>query len=371
MKSGIFKTLVYAGVTVLCASAKADAQNFDDIKYQRGSVIMMMIEHPMYMFNDEIAQAFRRIPVPDRFNDHGLGVTVVKFATQEYTDQQQYITSFIQQSNMGGRAVAKWFDWDKTTGHFDMDLIKERGLYNASAMERELAKMNIRGSAILEDAGENLIPNTYLIISDICYKGNYSYKERDRYRTGRNYRFNVNITSYIYQLNWDSAELDDFYISYYGGSTDFVNKASDYNFIFRAKVETDYGESANNITQSELIERVVARCLDINLVKLQRAYPDFRIKSVIASVNPVQSDIGLKEGVSEDCLFEVLEMSTDDNGITTFKRVGIVRPVKNRICDNRYGADITNELKYTEFEIIKGNGFYPGMLIREIENKRQ
>lgn len=357
---------------VLCLlTVGLQAQNLSEVKYQRGSVIHMMIEHPMYMFNDEIALAFKRIPLSERFNDHNLGVKVVKFATQEFTDQQNYINSFIKQTKIGNRAIAKWFNWNKRTGEFNMDLIKERGLYNANTFDRLLASMNVRGNAILQDMGENLIPNTYLLMSDICYKGNYTNKEKEKGLTTEKRSFDVKITTYIYQLNWNEEQLYDFYGSYYSGTTDFINQPS-YGFDYKAQIETSYGERSNNITQSELIERVVARCLDINIAKLQKIYPDFRIKATMTSSDPIQADLGLKEGLTPNDIFEVLECEVDDNGIVTYKRVGIIKPVEGEIWDNRYMAEEENtensKLGYTTFEKVSGGDFFPGMLIREIES---
>lgn len=358
---------------VLCLTTTClQAQNLSEAKYQRGSVIHMMIEHPMYMFNEEIASAFKRIPLPERFNDHNLGVKVVKFATQEFSDQQDYINSFTKQTKLGNRAIAKWFNWNKATGEFNMELVKERGLYNANALDHLLASLKVRGNAILQDMGENLIPNTYLLMSDICYKGIYSNKEQDMHSIAGKRSFDVKITTYIFQLCWDETQLYDFYENYYKSSKDFINQGS-YGFNFKAKVETSYGEESSILTQSVLIERVVARCLDINIAKLQKLYPDFRIKAIMTSSEPIQADIGLKEGVTCSDMYEVLECEVDDDGIVTYKPVGIVRPIEGKIWDNRYMAneDGTDEAKfgYTTFKKVSGGDFYPGMLIREIESK--
>lgn len=356
---------------LLCLLAiDLQAQNLSEAKYQRGSVIHIMIEHPMYMFNDEIASAFKRIPLSERFNNHNLGVKVVKFATQEFTDQQNYISSFTKQTKLGNRAIAKWFNWDKGTGKFNMELIKERGLYNANTLDRLIASMSMRGNAILQDMGENLIPNTYLLMSDICYKGDYSNKEKDKDLIGKKRSFDVKITTYIYQLNWSEEQLYEFYGKYYGGSTDFINQPS-YGFDYRAKIETSYGEKSSDITQSELIERVVARCLDINIAKLQKIYPDFRIKATMTLSDPIQADIGLKEGLTPNDKYEVLECEVDDDGIVKYKRVGIIKPVEGKIWDNRYMAAEENtegsKLGYTTFEKVSGGDFYPGMIVREVE----
>lgn len=69
----------------------------------------------------------------------------------------------------------------------------------------------------------------------------------------------------------------------------------------------------------------------------------------------------------------MLECEVDDDGIVTYKPVGIVRPIEGKIWDNRYMAneDGTDEAKfgYTTFKKVSGGDFYPGMLIREIESK--
>lgn len=355
-------------VSALC-TAMAYGQSDAVERYQRCSVIHMMIEHPMYMFNEEIASAFKRIPLSHRFNDHSLGVKVVKFATQEFSDQQEYIASFIRQTKLGNRAVAKWFQWNKTTGKFHMDLVRERGLYDANAMDRILASKSIRGNAILQDAGENLIPNTYLLMSDICYTGKYSNKEKDFTNTEDLHKFDVTITTYIFQLNWNKETLYSFYEKYFNGTNDFVNQGS-YDFIYRAKAETSYGEESCYITQSKLIERVVARCLDINIMKLQREYHDFAIRAPLLSTDPIQADIGLKEGVNTKQQYEVLEKETDKNGIMTFHHVGIIQPEEGKIKDNRYMAEEEKKeshLTFTTFKKVSGGDFYPGMLIRELK----
>lgn len=104
--------------------------------------------------------------------------------------------------------------------------------------------------------------------------------------------------------------------------------------------------------------------------KLQKVYPDFGIKATIVSTDPIQADIGLKEGITIDDEYEVLEKEIDQNGIISLKRVGIIKPAEGKICDNRYMASYDNEssseLKYTTFEKMSGKDIYPGMLIREI-----
>jgi hypothetical protein len=90
----------------------------------------------------------------------------------------------------------------------------------------------------------------------------------------------------------------------------------------------------------------------------------------LISTEPLTAYIGLKEGVSEDTKFEVLESIQKTDGSIEYKRVGIIQPIKNLIWDNRYMAAEENAnnatLGYTTFKKVSGDDFYQGMLIREM-----
>jgi len=48
--------------------------------------------------------------------------------------------------------------------------------------------------------------------------------------------------------------------------------------------------------------------------------------------------IGLKEGVSEKSVYEILQPEEYETGFVTYKRIGTLKPVKGKIWDNRFGA---------------------------------
>ena len=102
----------------------------------------------------------------------------------------------------------------------------------------------------------------------------------------------------------------------------------------------------------------------MNIAKLQRIYPDFRIKARLLSTNPLYAEIGLKENINEDTKFEVLECIVDSKGIEKYRKIGVVKPMKGKIGDNRFMSESNNI--GTCFEIVTGHGFFPGMLLREI-----
>ena len=101
------------------------AQNDENYKYMRGSLCIMMVEHPTLEFNAQIEKAFEKMPIPNRFNSHELGVRVLSFPNND--DQLANLKIFSSENQLAKRIVSKWFGRDKATGAFNTDLFRERG----------------------------------------------------------------------------------------------------------------------------------------------------------------------------------------------------------------------------------------------------
>ncbi len=153
-------------IAILMSWQTMTAQN--DMKYRRSSIYSMMVQHKSQKFANDIGKVFLEMPVPDKYNDHDLSVKIVSVDDKKLEDNAG-ITEFLDRNMIASRLVAKWFDRNVMTGQCDMQLIKERGLYNASEFDKELASRSQRGTALLEDAGEELIGNTFVLVNDIRY----------------------------------------------------------------------------------------------------------------------------------------------------------------------------------------------------------
>ena len=82
------------------------------------------------------------------------------------------IERLLNENQYGKRMVAKWFNLKGDSvdnAVFDMQLVQERGNYNATELDVATAMMTERGVAALADAGEELIGNTYVIVNDMTY----------------------------------------------------------------------------------------------------------------------------------------------------------------------------------------------------------
>lgn len=391
------------GIMAQTSLAQAD----ENYKYMRGSLCIMMVEHPILEFNDQIEQVFEKLPIPNRFNSHDLGVRILSFPNND--NQLANLKIFSNENQLAKRMVSKWFSRDKNTGSFNTDLLRERGHYSATKIDVKTALAQQRGMSVLEDLGENLIGHTYWVVNDIQYvnQGNFFKSLKDvanvtKEITGNSTTklesqlgidfedtaielmdkvkgFRVKITSHLFRLKWNEDISNTFYNAYYtetpNEDQEKVNGFKQDQDLFSMEyigsvTSTSSKTSISGVTTNEqMIRKVCARALDKNIAELQHQFADFRIKAPLISVEPLKAYVGMKEDINEKSRYEVLEAVPDDRGVTTYKRVGLIKPIKGKIWDNRYMADEekTNEagLNGTYFEVVSGKDFYPGMLIRE------
>lgn len=406
-------------ITLVTKEGKAQSKRVDSLitKYHRSSIYTLVMEHPGYPFGNEIKQEFFKIPVSNKYNDHNLSVRAL--LSDDVKTPEECINSFFDRSYVSKRIVSKWFDRSKDSGTFDMNLIWQRGYYDATKMDFQIASKTVRGSAMLADAGEELIGNTYIVVNDIQYidkekramktsmwlnlaggiaggvagvsSGNtkdISNSISSLSKSGAEISdliagFKVTITSYLYRLEWNENYTTTFYDKYYINKGEVNNEKklayeNDTNIFKLAYVGKYSVKSSKTVlrglkSNEEVIRKVCARALDENIVKLQRKYEPFKVKSPINKVqgDTLYSPIGLKEGITSSSKFEVLECYLNENGKTRYKRVGIVKPYKDKIWDNRFMA-IEEEsaganLKYTAFKKVSGSNLEPGMLLRQIQ----
>ena len=393
--------LVFSAVTI-----GAKDLEVTELKYSRNSLYSILVSHTDQKFASEIQSQFLAIPTPEQYNNHDLSVKVVSVNNNgKYTDA---ITRFVNQNQIGSRLIAKWFDRDILTGECSMNLIKERGIYNASELDKELAKRSTRGIAMLEDAGEELIGKTFLLVNEIKYidKGKRSrlfgniiqvvgavaevatgvqglsdLGEAVGDLTASLKGFKVKIHTRLYQLVWDEETANTFYTLYYSSKPDeekrkaFEQNRDKFKMKFVGEVESDGSTTSfMGINEDEpllMVRKACQRAIDDNIADLQKEYDQFRIKAPIVSVEPtIQVQIGLKEGITKDSKFEVLEAQEKD-GRVEYKRVGIIKPVPSKIWDNRYMASEEGaygaDFGATTFKKESGKDFYPGLLVRQIE----
>lgn len=402
---------------------KIEKSNSEIINYRRSSLHTMIIEDSKLPKKDLIIKTFMEAPFPEKYNNHSVedksinlneylpeGIGSIEKKKDEEAAILPAIDNYFSQNKVANKIVAKWFSRD-SLGAFSMQLIQERGLYDASAQAQSVAANTERGKAMLADAGEDLIPNTFVVVSFSKFVSNeitalaaketalaladkiaiQALKEvaveaaENAYEKARQ-GYSIWTTAYLYELNWNDSTSAVFYQNYWmdHNNIDSLKKiAFDTTSLFQLKLVgfqkasafiTGLGANAEN--EEMIIKNATLKSVDAVYAKLQRKFEKFRTKTPLISIDPLGAKIGLKEGLEKGDKYEVLEQVVDEKGKVTYKRKGIITVDKKNIWDNRFAAgetpldeegnpiEVDDAIEFTHFK--GGKGYYPGMLIRQI-----
>lgn len=401
MKKAILSLLVSVSTFTTYSQEKTT-----DVVYRRSSLFTLMVTDQERKYAKDIEEAFISAEIPEKFNNHNIDTrTIAKVGDDSLSKeemkeaQKKAISQYFSVNKVAKSIVAKWFNRSEK-GTFNMDLISERGSYNATELDVKIAKSSERGLALLADAGEELIKNTFIVVNDFKYisKEEVAAKAKKGLGFAASLTGNsglgslagdaldvvgkgyvIKTTSNLYKLVWDEETAAIFYNDYWIDNNYYdeaKKKAFENSDIFKvALVGTEVAwadvqvTSFTKKTEEELVAVATVKAVDAVIAKLQRKYEVFRTKTPLISGDPISAKIGLKEGLEGGDKYEVLEQTIDKNGKTFYKRKGIVKVDKKQIWDNRFAAgeehETTEDVK--EYSLFKGGKkFYSGMLIRQI-----
>lgn len=378
----------------------------EPFKYHKASLYSIMLKHENQEYCDEIVEVFKKIPVQDNFYNFNLSNIIFKAGQLEDSDttradnQKPHIDKLLFDNAIGRRLVAKWFNRDKN-GTFNPNYIIQKGYYNVTAYDIQTALLSYKTQeGVIFNAGEELIGNTYILVNDIRYGDKRKDKEKRMsavaalsivplvgalavpiggIMTNDYSGFNVTVTSYLYRLDWNENIANGFYGNFYTDIPD-LSKKELFNKEKRLFTLTYLGNYTVHSSNSNLkgvndreqqIRKVCTRAIDKAIAQLQKEHPEFRVRTPLLSTSPITAHIGLREDITPDSKFEVLEISENMQGIPSYKRVAIIKPKKDRIWDNRYMAEFEEHkngmLNATEFDLVSGNISQTACLIREID----
>lgn len=452
-------------VLLLCAVSLRAQTPDGAMDYRRNAIATMMVFHSEDEFGGEIYNAFASIPVPDKYDDHNVDMRVVSndsicgvqkqrvglsatmgdlaenalnsvqkqrtglikaeygkvLSKAEVLKNAQALEDYLNNFQCAKLMVAKWFrlplfhddSLRRDNMSFSTELIQQRGQYNATDVDVNLALQSARGLAMLSDAGEELLGNTFMLVNDITYVtaeeqaavakavvgvlgavfdaftggntgeniSNLTNDIADSY-TG----FKVKTHSYLYQLDWNDSVAAVFYNNYYTETAEpdklmaFLRDTVTFRMKYVAHEYEYDGKSAlvGTYTREELVRMACTRSMDKNIAALQAQYEDFKVKTPVYSVltngngRPVgyTAKIGMKEGITEKSKFQAVQrIFNPETQRTTYRYVATLKPVKGQVWDNRYNAVTEkaegSDLTYTTFKKLSGGEVLPGMLIIE------
>lgn len=427
--------------------------------YRRNSLCQFFISETstnIAGIEDAIGKTYVEYKIPDKFNDHCLNNHIMTISNIKETESDEtYIVKkgrmsfgkalaatlieagrqstgnstmqledylnykvpaklyrFCLDEHIANYLIAKWFNASKTKvdgSYYNMSLIQERGAYNASELEKLRSQESVRGMAMLQDAGEELIPNTYVTftmfsfesISKIANDGKESntnsnslaglskmIKEMRAMGTllGNRSGFQVIAYTYLFKLKWTEEDMNNFYTNYYNEPVEKLLNSTEFEIEYLGYHRSKgwFMSKSENVfdPQSDipLLQQSAYRSMEKNFAELMRKYEDFRVKTPLIEVDDktITAFIGLKEGINKKSKFEVLMKEYNpSNNKYRYKKVGSIKVDKARIWDNRYtieGANfkdedssIANENVDRTYFIGDSKDLAPGMLIRQIK----
>ncbi|MEG1554890.1 MAG: hypothetical protein RR363_07700 [Rikenellaceae bacterium] len=423
MKKSLFCLLTICSCLMLKSAFGQDENTGYEVynKFQRSALYTIMLEQDkksQVKYADDIKAVFLTLETPDKFDDHDLeDQKIIK--VDDNNKRDSVIASFLKEHEVAKKLVAKWYN-RHVDGSFNMELVKQRGFYNADELEKMRAAMSVRGIASLTDAGEELIGNTFVLVNDIRYfdkekaggiamaifsglasvANAYAATTDDEdQKTYANIAastaqlgalmsdilakgFNVKITSYLYKLDWDKESAAKFYEQFYTETPDscktyaFDNKHDMFSLSYigqqyiKAIVQSTKFSAKTN---EELIRKTLYKAIDKSIVELQRQHEIFRSKTPVESVNKkiITAAIGVKEGIDPKLKYYVYErLLNPKTGEIKYRQVCVTKPVKEMIWDNTYMAANDKDhgnitINATQFKIIGKGSPQVGMLIHE------
>ena len=266
--------------------------------------------------------------------------------------------------------VGKWFDYNAAnTPKWDLNLISDRGFYNASAQDAANAASN-GSTALLAQDGFALLNKTFVVGINLRFRSNIAIMAEAQaladaaasmaggigvlasqvaggitgMAVGKGY--SVQANTFLYKLEWNDDIQNRF-------AEDIFDKDATMEDLIqsglcklvpvgKAKETARVRQSiTNSRPESELVRIATEQAIDKALNKLQEKVEDFRTFTRISEVGSdgiVYAKIGTKEGLSKNDEYEILEerLNEKTNRIE-FKSVGTVKVVENQIWENRAG----------------------------------
>lgn len=310
---------------------------------------------------------------------------------------------WLKENHIASLLIGQWFNAkaEKVDGsHYNMQLIQERGAYNASELEKIRSNESVRGDALLKDAGMELIPNTYVTVTYFTVKTAQEVSQADdwdsswtttmfeliravnpAWRSNADVKaFWVESTTFLFKLNWDEETENKFLTEYWDQDFNKLASSNDFTLKYMGYVESNgcgYPLPGKENEDKNILSMALYDAIDNGIAKLQKEYEDFKIKVPLIEVNGKDATafIGLKEGLEKNTKFEVLERVYNEKTNTfRYKKVGNLKIDKSRVWENR---EMIEGIRRSEPSVkpnpnvdrtylLGANGsMAPGMLIRQ------
>jgi hypothetical protein len=349
--------------------------------YNRISLTYLMLDNSTGKYFSMMKESFKDVVVSEKYDDNSIDQ---HFVTSSGSSASAYfIKEALVSKHFVNSVIAKWFS-RKEDGSFGVELMHQRGLYNATDGEVLTANASKRGMARIKDAGEQLINSSFIIvfeINDLITMDELYDREQKSSKTSiKRYKngFAANIIGHVYQIDFNDTISNFFFEKLWAepGDADLAFKKESFdNFRFPIKYLTTtkvtlessqwnpgYSTSppfqlSPDIIMFGLIQGGIGLCLE----DLEENFGQFKVTTSIYKTWPIRAKIGTKEGLERDQRYFVFQMTQDNNGKIVGKRKGVIRA--NRVIDNSYES--TGKTQPSSFYQVAGGTLKKGMTLQQ------
>lgn len=348
-------------------------------KYDRNSLATFYIHVPDEKYSNRLKTHLGAIEFNDKFDNNNAADLVLQpgFNRQDLTfGANKIIGNYLNQIDVAKFIVNTWFN-RQPDGRMDMELVFNRGMFNATDAAYIKAQASKRGNALLKDYGERLIAKSFVLVLDFIDIKN----QKDGEKT-ETHGWNGQVNGYLYRINFDENTRSQVYQCWiydddtpetieqkkqqYDSLKITLNYVTSVNATISATQpdpSTTLGQFVIQKTDDELLDKLVQKGYDECIYRLERKVDEFMVKTTITSVKPITAKIGRKEGLKCDHRYFVYEYVYDENTKTTkTKRRGVIRAT-NKIVDNRHVAH--GDMGTSKFYQVHGKPLEEGYLLTQ------
>ena len=379
-------------------------------EYGRSSLTFLLLETEATYSHQRLYDVFRNVVVPDKFNNNNLetrGLQVpgfVRIAPEDIMMQQQernqveqrnaaLISNKLQSVHIPNQIIGKWWSRD-ADGTFGVEILQERGAYDATDAEIIAARAGKRGLAAVMDAGINLINRSYVIVFDVydLKTMEQHYNEMDeasrqlaqqgisefRPVTRSHEGYRASVGAHLFKIDYNDSInavfLEQMWIDPQQDSPDQISQKRRIfdGFYFPVKYVTtvysaaestqDKETQTNRKSDDELFAALPVILVEDVVFRLAKEYDDFRVRTALFGTRPLEAKIGLKEGLWVDQRYFVYEFQLNQDGERVSVRKGVIRAT-DQITDNRRIA--TGDMVPSRFYQTAGRRLDEGMLLEQ------
>jgi len=352
----LFVLIVFAAFPYLLAAQTA--KNYVSSEYDRNSLTFIGLDYNENL-SEPVIKVLAKQTAPDKYYDNSIPENIIKTGVKRDSmlgfpvpATEQQLVRWLNDHKVGQQILSVWFN-RQPDGSFNVDKLKERGLFNANDNDLLVASASKRGESSLMDMGMELVNRSYVLVFDyygiMSMAQSYLKQETPQDKRIMN-GFQSELQTFLLKLDFSDSVAANFFQKYWTSPDDPQRDAkvaafekAEFPFQFMKRQYTSATATQYNPgqvlapkvqkTDEEMIDQMVKMSIESILTTVENQKQEFRVKAMVSDVRPIRAKIGKKEGLKFDQRYFVMENQTNSKGEITSKRVAVIKSMK--VVDNR------------------------------------